>query len=109
VDCGILIPCETKLVYYWSLVLHFHGWLKKNAIEYENGSVKESIGFAKRHNFGRPKGTYSLTEELKEAFERWKLNEIPAVNAMQEIGLKKTTFYKLVREYEESYSPTNFI
>ncbi|PUB02496.1 hypothetical protein C8K15_1091, partial [Paenisporosarcina sp. OV554] len=25
-----------------------------------------------------------------------------AVKAMQEIGVKKTTFYKLVREYEES-------
>jgi hypothetical protein len=24
-----------------------------------------------------------------------------AVKAMQEVGLKKTTFYKLVREYEE--------
>jgi hypothetical protein len=25
------------------------------------------------------------------------------VKAMQEVGIKKTTFYKLVREYEEDY------
>jgi hypothetical protein len=27
--------------------------------------------------------------------------EITAVKAMEELGLKKTTFYKLVKEYEE--------
>ena len=50
--------------------------------------------------FGRPKVT--LTEEFKEAYASWKSGEITAVKAMQEIGVKKTTFYKLVREYEES-------
>ncbi|MFC0561392.1 hypothetical protein [Halalkalibacter alkalisediminis] len=28
---------------------------------------------------------------------------VPAVRAMQEIRVKKTTFYKLIREYEECY------
>ncbi|WP_322789588.1 tripartite tricarboxylate transporter substrate-binding protein [Paenisporosarcina antarctica] len=37
-----------------------------------------------------------------EAYTSWKSGEITAVKAMQEIGVKKTTFYKLVREYEES-------
>lgn len=32
----------------------------------------------------------------------WKSGEMTAVKAMQEIGVKKTTFYKLVREYEGS-------
>lgn len=50
--------------------------------------------------FGRPK--VSVTEEFKEAYTSWKSGEITAVKAMQEIGVKKTTFYKLVREYEES-------
>jgi len=34
-------------------------------------------------------------------YARWKTKEITAVKAMEEIGVKKTTFYKLVREYEE--------
>ena len=49
--------------------------------------------------FGRPKVT--VTEEFKEAYACWKSGEITAVKAMEEIGVKKTTFYKLVREYEE--------
>ena len=40
--------------------------------------------------------------EFKESYASWKLGEITAVKAMQEIGVKKTTFYKLVREYEET-------
>ncbi|ARK29706.1 hypothetical protein BkAM31D_07425 [Halalkalibacter krulwichiae] len=48
--------------------------------------------------FGRPK--VMVTEEFKNAYNRWKSGEITAVSAMQEIGVKKTTFYKLVREYE---------
>lgn len=40
------------------------------------------------------------TEEFKEVYERWKAGEITAVKAMTELGFKKTTFYKLVKEYE---------
>jgi DNA invertase Pin-like site-specific DNA recombinase len=50
--------------------------------------------------FGRPKAT--ITEEFKQAYNQWKSGEITAVSAMQEIGVKKTTFYKLVREYERA-------
>jgi len=49
--------------------------------------------------FGRPKVT--VTAEFKQAYDRWKLKEITAVKSMQEY-VKKSTFYKLVREYEES-------
>lgn len=50
--------------------------------------------------FGRPKAT--VTEEFKKAYDRWKSGEMTAVKAMQEVGVKKTTFYKLVREHEKS-------
>ncbi|WP_277585239.1 hypothetical protein [Psychrobacillus antarcticus] len=50
--------------------------------------------------FVRPKVT--VTEEFKEPYASWKSGEIIAVKAMQEIGVKKITFYKLVREYEET-------
>jgi hypothetical protein len=34
-------------------------------------------------------------------YHRWKAGEMTAVKDMQEVDLKKTTFYKLVREYEK--------
>ena len=51
--------------------------------------------------FGRPK--VQVTEEFKEVYDRWKAGEITAVKAMGELGVKKTTFYKLVKEYENDY------
>ncbi|MDR6997722.1 hypothetical protein J2Y67_000149 [Neobacillus niacini] len=55
--------------------------------------------------FGRPKST--ITEEFKQAYNRWKSGEMTAVRAMQEIGAKKTTFNKLVKEYERESKSTN--
>jgi hypothetical protein len=49
--------------------------------------------------FGRPKSI--ITEQFKKAYQRWKLGEMTAVKAMQEIGVKKTTFYRLVKGYEK--------
>jgi len=49
--------------------------------------------------FGRPK--VMVTEDFKKMYARWKTKEITAVKAMEEIGVKMTTFYKLVREYQE--------
>lgn len=36
------------------------------------------------------------------AYERWKSNQKISLKAMQEIGVRKSTFYKIVRGYEES-------
>lgn len=35
-----------------------------------------------------------------EAYNKWQAKEITAVKAMDEAGMKKTSFYKMVREYE---------
>lgn len=43
-----------------------------------------------------------LRKEFEQVYDQWKSGEITAVKAIQEIGVKKTTFYKLVREYEGS-------
>jgi hypothetical protein len=48
--------------------------------------------------FGRPKAT--ITEEFEQVYDQWKSGEMTAVKAMRQIGVKKSTFYKLVREYE---------
>ncbi|WP_311081305.1 hypothetical protein [Paenibacillus polymyxa] len=38
---------------------------------------------------------------LDAEYHRWKNNELSAVEFMQKLGLKKNTFYKIVKEYEK--------
>jgi DNA invertase Pin-like site-specific DNA recombinase len=85
------------------LVLQILSWMAEDERARIRKRQREGIDVALQRGvaFGRLKAT--VTEELKYAYKRWKSGEITAVSAMQEIGVKKTTFYKLVREYEESY------
>jgi hypothetical protein len=41
-----------------------------------------------------------MTDEFKKVYKPWKSGELTAVKAMEELALKKTSFYKLVKEYE---------
>jgi hypothetical protein len=43
--------------------------------------------------FGRPKSI--ITEEFKQAYHKWKIGEITAIRAMQEIGVKKRPLDRL--------------
>jgi DNA invertase Pin-like site-specific DNA recombinase len=85
------------------LVLQILSWMAEEERERIRKRQREGIDVALQRGvaFGRPKAT--VTEEFKYAYNQWKSGEITAVSAMQEIGVKKTTFYKLVREYEERY------
>lgn len=49
-------------------------------------------------DFGRPKIEYP--SDWAQVYVTWKSGGISARMAMERLGLKKTTFYKLVREYE---------
>lgn len=49
---------------------------------------------------GRP--TIEYPNNWNEIYTLWKNKEITAVKAYETLGLKKTTFYKLVKEYEEA-------
>ena len=84
-------------VYYWPL-----SWMAEEERDRIRKRQREGIDVALQNGkvFGHPKVT--VTEMFKEAYASWKAREITAVKAMQEICIKKTTFYKLVREYEES-------
>ncbi|MGF9858520.1 recombinase family protein, partial [Priestia endophytica] len=53
-------------------------------------------------SFGRPKA--QVSQEFIEAYNRWRNKEITAVQAMKEANVKKTTFYKLVKEYEGTFN-----
>ncbi|WP_413301951.1 hypothetical protein AA0X95_22820 [Bacillus sp. 1P10SD] len=60
---------------------------------------------AKGKHLGRPKMNLDLLNEkqkaiLKTKYESWKGNEITAVDFMNQMELKKNTFYKIIKEYE---------
>lgn len=57
-----------------------------------------AIAKAKGKHLGRPKAEYPKNFELY--YTQWKNGEITAVKAMDLLGLKRTTFYKLVKEFE---------
>lgn len=59
----------------------------------------EGIAAAKRKgkHLGRPGITYP--NDWENVFDRWITHEITAVAAMEQLQLKRTTFYKLVKEY----------
>lgn len=65
---------------------------------------REGIAAARRDPerwkiYGRPMIT--IPQNFPEVYERWQNNEITAVKAMQLLNLRKTTFYKFVKEFRE--------
>jgi DNA invertase Pin-like site-specific DNA recombinase len=68
---------------------------------------RQGIDLAKAENrhLGRPKFDLScLTKDQMETlvvtYPKWKNNEITAVKFMDELELKRSTFYKIIKEYE---------
>lgn len=61
---------------------------------------KEGIEAAKLKNkhLGRPRAEFP--EQWETYYEKWRKGEMTAVSVMKELGLKKTTFYKLVKLYD---------
>lgn len=72
--------------------------------EEERNKIKsrqaEGIAAAKEKGvkFGRPKTEYP--KEFIPTYRQWKEGSLKGVEAMRLLGLKKTTFYKLVKEFE---------
>jgi len=82
------------------LVLQILSWMAEEERKRIRTRQREGIDLALQNGvaFGRPKAT--VTEEFKQVYHRWKNGEMTAVKAMEELGIKKTTFYKLVKEHE---------
>jgi DNA invertase Pin-like site-specific DNA recombinase len=89
------------------LVLQILSWMAEDERNRIRKRQREGIEVALKNGvaFGRPKAI--VTEEFKQAYHLWKSGEMTAVKVMQEIGVKKTTFYKLVKEYEIKLKSTN--
>lgn len=57
---------------------------------------------AKGKHLGRPR--VRTPDNFSEVYSSWKRKEITAVQAMQELGLSGSTFYRMVRAYENTDS-----
>ncbi|MCM3005586.1 recombinase family protein [Priestia koreensis] len=84
------------------LVLQILSWMAQEERDRIRKRQREGIDIALQNGvkFGRPKAEFP--EEFEGVYEQWKSKEITAVQAMDILNMKKTTFYKLVKEYELS-------
>ncbi|WP_404337972.1 recombinase family protein [Planococcus rifietoensis] len=82
------------------LVLQILSWMAQEERDRIRKRQREGIDVALQNGvkFGRPR--IETIEEFRHVYKLWKSGEITAVIAMRELDLKKTTFYRLVREYE---------
>ncbi|WP_373889959.1 recombinase family protein [Neobacillus cucumis] len=62
-----------------------------------------AVAKAKGKHLGRPKT--EITQEFERAYKQWKDKEITAVEAMKKVNVPRSTFYRIVKEYEETQSP----
>ncbi|MFL0575007.1 recombinase family protein [Priestia megaterium] len=84
------------------LVLQILSWIAQEERDRIRKRQREGIDAAlnKGVSFGRPKA--QVNKEFIEVYNRWKQKEITAVEAMKEANVKKTTFYKLVKQHENN-------
>ncbi|APO48534.1 DNA recombinase (plasmid) [Paenibacillus xylanexedens] len=90
------------------LVLQLLSWLAEEERNEIKQAQAEGIAEARKKgkHLGRPQiNLKTLTPGqrgiLEENYKSWKNNELSAVDFMKKLDLKKNTFYKIVREYEQ--------
>ena len=65
----------------------------------KDGNIKQKYISRKTGKaVGRPEAEYPA--EWETIYKTWKAGEITAVQAMERLSLKKSTFYNLVKRYE---------
>jgi DNA invertase Pin-like site-specific DNA recombinase len=84
------------------LVLQILSWLAQEERERTKKRQREGIAEAKKvgKHLGRPKATY--TDKFMEAYNQWRTGNITAVKAIEIANMSKSTFYRLVKKYEEA-------
>lgn len=82
------------------VVLNVLSFVAENERKNIKQRQKEGIAIAKAKGirFGRPEIKYP--EQFENVYKKWKCGKIKGVDAIRILDLKKTTFYKLVKQYE---------
>lgn len=81
-----------------NIIFEIMCWKAQNERETIKKRQAEGIAIAMSKNvkFGRP--TIEITDDFKREVERWRNGEITATEAMKNTKVKRTTFYKLVKQ-----------
>ena len=84
-----------------TLILDILAYVAENELNNIKQRQKEGIAAAKAagQHFGRP--GIEFPENWDDEYQNWKSGEITATEAMKKLGLKRTSFYKLVKKYEQ--------
>lgn len=84
------------------LVLQVLSWVAEEERTKIQARQAEGIAAAKAQgkHLGRPKTT--ITTEFEQAYKQWKAGEITGGEATMKSSMTKATFYRRVKEYEES-------
>lgn len=74
-----------------------------NEFERENLLERQREGIEIAKQMGKYKGRkkVDLPTNWSEIYPRWKNRELTATQAIEQLNLKRTTFYKLIKEYEK--------
>ncbi|PKH11728.1 recombinase family protein [Planomicrobium sp. MB-3u-38] len=88
------------------LVLQILSWMAEEERERIRKRQREGIDLALQNGIQFGRSPVVVSEEFKEVYRKWKARELTAVEAMKEAGVKKTSFYKLVKALEEETANT---
>lgn len=82
------------------LVLQILSWMAQEERERILQRQREGIDVAlqKGVKFGRPKREF--TEKFVQAYDKWKSKEITGVEAIRLSEVPKSSFYRMIKEYE---------
>ena len=82
------------------LVLQILSWIAQDERERIKKRQREGIDVAMKNGvrFGRP--TVGYPDNFEKVYNIWKAGDITAKKAMEETGLTRATFYRLVKKYE---------
>ena len=73
--------------------------------EFERAMIRErqAEGIAIAKAKGKYKGRKKITfpSNWEEVYQKWKRREINGIKAREQLGLKRNTFYNLIKEYEQ--------
>lgn len=61
---------------------------------------KEGIALAKQKGKFKGRKKIDFPSNWKEIYSKWKNRELSGAKAMEQLGLKRNTFYKLIKKYE---------
>lgn len=61
---------------------------------------KEGIALAKQQGKFKGRKAIDFPQNWEEIYNKWKSRELSGAKAMDKLGLKRNTFYKLIKKYE---------